>query len=403
MKAVNNLPVLPLYAFFEQLRKNGFPLGTRDYTRLIDALQSGFGYEPTKGVFLKKNLLHLCKLLWLKPQQSVHQFETLFEETYPLEFRFTVADKTDADKQSEPPEQPEVKDTSSPQTQDTSSEQAQKDEKEKQKENPKEPSPLPKNLQNTVEELTVWVKIGAGTATDGDEANTSLGKNAVETRQFLFTPHYYPLERRKTQQNFRTLPLQKKGRRTKEIDVNATITNTIEKGGFTEFQYLKQKTNGHNLILFIDHQGSMVAFHPLAEILKTEIKKNFPDKNKAFQAFYFYNLPQKYLYKNPQHTEYESKCNFFQSLSVHNTLALILSDAGAARGSYRSGRLKATNAFLDEIQKVTHKIAWLNPMPQYRWKDTTAEAIEQKVAMFEADEKGLYYALQYLKGKSSRR
>ena len=44
--------------------------------------------------------------------------------------------------------------------------------------------------------------------------------------------------------------------------------------------------------------------------------------------------------------------------------ALIVSDAGAARGWYSKDRASATRDFLKDLASFTHRVAWLNPLPE---------------------------------------
>jgi uncharacterized protein len=226
----------------------------------------------------------------------------------------------------------------------------------------------------------------------------------LEKSKFLFSAHYLPINQRKTQQNLRVFPRFRFAHNSQQTDIEATIKKTIEKGQFTEGVFQKAKNNTAQLLLLIDHEGSMIAFHVMADFLKTQIEKALNNNNGAknkntVNAFYFYNLPRKRLFKNTAHTKGESKEKLFNSLKGKDISVLIFSDAGAARGRYSQKRVNETQEFLSELYKCTHKIAWLNPMPQKRWKDTSAEDIALHVAMYEADENGIKNAILQLKGR----
>jgi uncharacterized protein with von Willebrand factor type A (vWA) domain len=45
------------------------------------------------------------------------------------------------------------------------------------------------------------------------------------------------------------------------------------------------------------------------------------------------------------------------------------------------------------------RYAWLNPMPNHRWRNTTAEEIARFVPMFEMNRRGLDAAIDILRGR----
>ncbi|MEM6805910.1 MAG: hypothetical protein AAF696_31225, partial [Bacteroidota bacterium] len=63
---------LPLYPFFEALRKKGSQLGMDEYFSFIEALSKGFGLRGTEDLY------RICKLLWFNPGDSAIQFRELF-------------------------------------------------------------------------------------------------------------------------------------------------------------------------------------------------------------------------------------------------------------------------------------------------------------------------------------
>jgi hypothetical protein len=80
-------------------------------------------------------------------------------------------------------------------------------------------------------------------------------------------------------------------------------------------------------------------------------------------------------------------------------VVLIVSDAGAARGSFESERVERTQVFLNQLKRSVRRYAWLNPMPNHRWKGTTAEDIARLVPMFEMSRRGLDAAIDILRGR----
>jgi uncharacterized protein with von Willebrand factor type A (vWA) domain len=77
---------------------------------------------------------------------------------------------------------------------------------------------------------------------------------------------------------------------------------------------------------------------------------------------------------------------------------LIVCVAGAARRRHELDRVLATLECLDTLRAVTPYVAWLNPMPEVRWRSTSAEVIERQVAMFWMSPDGLSNAVDVLRG-----
>ncbi|MCJ8282121.1 MAG: hypothetical protein MJK14_20350, partial [Rivularia sp. ALOHA_DT_140] len=51
------------------------------------------------------------------------------------------------------------------------------------------------------------------------------------------------------------------------------------------------------------------------------------------------------------------------------------------------------------LQQRVRNIAWINPKPQKRWLNTTAEEISNLVPMFEVSRSGLQDAISVLRGR----
>ena len=77
---------------------------------------------------------------------------------------------------------------------------------------------------------------------------------------------------------------------------------------------------------------------------------------------------------------------------------MIISDAGAARRTYDSERLRQTELFIRQLRCYTYRYGWLNPVPQSQWKITTAEDIAQFIPMYPLNREGLNDLVKILLG-----
>src|SRR5262249_28670774 len=80
------------------------------------------------------------------------------------------------------------------------------------------------------------------------------------------------------------------------------------------------------------------------------------------------------------------------------TGVVVISDAGAARRTFRIGRLLDTVAMLKAVRGGSGTV-WLNPMPRDSWPETTASSIARHVPMFGLDRDGMQRSVDVLRGR----
>ena len=142
---------------------------------------------------------------------------------------------------------------------------------------------------------------------------------------------------------------------------------------------------GHKIVLFVEREGSMDPFKPFIDtLIETFQELGCLDSG---NIYYFDNTPCRYLFTKSGLTK---PIHIDQALDdIKNIQDLvIISDAGAARRNYYSKRLLDTILFLDSVQEA-HKCYWLNPVPSFQWKGSTAEDIAKHVNMISLDIEGL--------------
>jgi len=380
---------LPLYKIFESLRKNGFNLGIKEYFDFLKILNLGDGIN--KEGFLDRNkLLILCKILWFKPNHSKFVFESIFNENFQQVVQEAAVENplSDEDKIQEP----------------------------KQEEKKKKEDNLNKTNESSSKEInpnSVKIKYTFQLSPGGNNQipTANLGK-----RKFLFTDFFFDLSKRQIQQSFRFLPVYQPSRFSEEIDIDATVQKFAKEAIITLPVYKKDKTVTNKVYVFIDNGGSMVAFESLVSSVFNQLFLAFNPKKSSginpVEKYYFYNVPEKYCYKNISHTEFVKMDDLLAKIKKDSSYLIIFSDAGAARGGNSDDRFRSTLRFLIHLKKSTNKIIWLNPIPPYkedqdnigsdnRWGSTTAKRISRFVPMYHLlDHHELQAAVNKLKGKS---
>ncbi|MBV6628018.1 MAG: hypothetical protein KI793_34720 [Rivularia sp. (in: Bacteria)] len=241
--------------------------------------------------------------------------------------------------------------------------------------------------------------------------NTSDKIKATETEQKISPPEtvkplnrfiqiseYPPLTRRQMKQSWRYLRRMLREGVPTELDVEATVDSISKQGVLLEPVIVPRRVNRSKLLLLLDLDGSMMPFQNLSNQLAETARKGGRLENT--DIYYFHNCPIDYLYRDRYYQMAEKIDDALTCPSSHYTAALLFSDAGAARGGLNPERVEVTAQFLEQLKQQVRNIAWLNPMPRYRWFGTTAGQIARFVPMFELSRQGLHNAIAVLRGQS---
>ncbi|RMG28635.1 MAG: hypothetical protein D6730_05240, partial [Bacteroidetes bacterium] len=186
-----------------------------------------------------------------------------------------------------------------------------------------------------------------------------------------------------------------------EVDIEATIASFFRSGMFTPV-YRPQKSYYAQLMLWIDHGGSMVAFEDFAR--QVQALAPLGKFGKLPAVAYFRNVPAGRVFESPAHQRaisFDTLASRFRHKKVN---LLIISDAGAARGHYDEMRVFHTRRAMNRMRQFAHRIVWLNPMPAHRWWDSSAEAIARIPGchMFAPTPYDLNRAVDVLRGKGRK-
>ncbi|MDT9190134.1 MAG: CoxE [Limnospira sp. PMC 894.15] len=383
---------LPLRELFDKLRQAGFVLGIDEYELLLEALMKGFGIEDEAA------LKRLCKTLWVKSVEDEKIFNSYFEKvmSQPLENPLVTVEKPTPAKPAIPTTQPQVKQGKTTPTLPRNDERVSPDKLPPPEPRRDEPPQPPTQPSSEAEK------------SEPDESEFMLPEVAVEmddevqllktitSEQFFLYSDYLPLTKREMKQTWRYLRLPIREGPLVELDVTATIEKIIRDGFFLEPVLVPRRRNLVELVLLLDIDGSMVAFHPLGDRLKDTATRG--GKLGASRVYYFHNCPVDYVYGKPGYSEAVRVEDMLSGLSANRACMLIFSDAGAARGGYSEDRLQLTERFLRQCQQHLRYLVWVNPVPRERWARSTAGEIAKLIPMLECDRLGLQNAVKVLRG-----
>jgi uncharacterized protein with von Willebrand factor type A (vWA) domain len=197
---------------------------------------------------------------------------------------------------------------------------------------------------------------------------------------FLQTDEYFAISRRQMVKAWQFLRLKDKGRKQEDIDLVATVEQIAKDGIFLEPKYRYGKINREDtIIIFADYRGSMTPFHELTNRLIRTAKGEGGHPRAC--VFYFKNYPVGYVYERPNLSQPVKLRQALIKTNRNFTLAIVISDAGAARGNKEGTDLRATmtGEFIQQLRDTCAHTIWLNPMPVHRWSGTAAEKIRKDV------------------------
>lgn len=358
---MNDLDSL-LYPLFDYLRRAAVPIGVGDYLLAIKTLRAGQGIESLARICFT------CKLLWAKSPED--------QELIDQAFTRLVAPHFQRDK-STPPLQPTADLPQRPQFDDKVDDATSKNRSTIDRK-------TDTATKQTLQEGQVPLNSGGPASTD-NEMPKAQGNYQLIPR--------LPITKREMTGIWRHLRQMGRSGPPSELDVEGTITALCRDGFLRQSLLRSRRQNQSRLLLLVDRQGSMAPFTPLVDVLVESIHQS--GLANRVKVYYFHNCPDAYVAAHPGLIQYQS---IETVMTMHNGSVLIISDAGAARGAYRHARAEQTQSFLSTLRHYTYLIAWINPLPSGRWRNSTASHIAELVPMFPLNRNGLIDAVALLRG-----
>lgn len=202
--------------------------------------------------------------------------------------------------------------------------------------------------------------------------------------QYLHTDEYFPLTRRRMVKAWQYLRREEKQGYTTEVDLPATVKQICKDGMFLNPVYKHGYANRQDtLIVFADSRGSMTPFQEMTERFISTARTE--GGHERAPVYYYQNSPSGYVFRNANLSGPIKLKEALVRVNRNSTVAVIISDAGAARGNTDPEairtRVAAIRRFLDQVKEYTAQIIWLNPMPAHRWKGNAAEIIAKEVTL----------------------
>jgi uncharacterized protein with von Willebrand factor type A (vWA) domain len=338
----------PLFDLFLYLRDTEeFTLTLDQYHVLLSALDNGFGLSS------REDLKNICFMLWVKAKPD-SEIAKKFSQDFDAYFAKIDVENQKIQKPKSVPKSVES----------VESEPV-----------PVESEPVPSFLQPPI-------------ALQGG----ILPKNKFNINtKFTLAVTDFPMTERKIRRSFNYLRLPVRQGNLTEVDIDATVDKIGEDGFLITPVMITRRINRAEVLLLVDVSNSMIPFFLVSQLLVDNLQGT---KLGKAEVYYFRNCPGEYLFYHPQNPGGKLTSEVLAKLHQQRTVVLIISDAGAARGGLNDQRIELTKDFLDELYSCVRQVAWLNPVPENRWRGTSAQGISQLVKMYDLDNSGLVAAVR---------
>ncbi len=324
-----------LLDLFQELRQAGIALTLEQYDLLQQAVAQGYGLGGWQ------DFKRVCRLLWVKP--CVNYDANIFDRTfdrYIQQHHDKMPDK--------PVPEPAAKILP-----------------------PKPPSNLPQ-IPPRKKGLSTQKPSQQKVAT-AVETQPPSSRFENTTKKFHLTPTNFPIQLSDVQVSWRLLREAKQVGKDYELDIEATLYQIEREGIFTDVVMRPIRVRRSELLLLIDDSSAMIPFFPAFAPFIQAINEH---RMTPAQIYRFTSYPDEYLYHWASQAKAEPLTNIFPKLHRNRTVALILSDAGAATATYSQERIQGISKFLTALSPCIRQLIWLNPLPPERWKQTSAWIID---------------------------
>ena len=356
-----------IFGVFEELRRQGLPLGLTEYLTLATAAEEGHGLESYA------QFKRLCRLLWATSTDDYVVIDQAFE---------TIVDPWLEKESVAPDTQSETRATS---TQGAGPRDQGKKDRMESASRSQEKDVLP---EGSLSRQPRMFPLGGGRATGSTRSIPS------SAHRFVMTPRW-PVSLRTLATTWRVLRQPRRQGPAVEWDVEGTVQRLAQTGIFLGPVFRPAQTNQAQLLLLIDQGGSMVPFSPLVAQVKDSLRLG--GYRGRFTSWYFHDVPHPRVYARSMLVNGKRLPEVLSQQPAGAHL-VILSDAGAARGTWERRRLEQTKQALTHIVRRFPNPVWLNPMPKDRWRGTTAEALAKEIPMVSWTARGFRDLVNHLRG-----
>ena len=368
------------FLLFKEIKKEfRSSLDLSQYSLLIEALIKGIGTE-NDGFYSKESLLNLCKVLWLSKSEHDDNFTNIFNRHFDSnELKFTQIFISKQEEDGKPREveklENEIQTNQSPEIESPTV----KDEKREGKKTQNSENPQATD-KNHFKEINIgFEQLGGNSKLK--KISSQLSQEQVDNK-FLFG-NFFPIKERRLKQYLRYSKNRTVKTISSNIDIQKTVEETASLGGFPNIFFAKEFSFFDKCILFIDKGDTMIGFHEFSNFIRKSIQASPISIN--LKEYYFEGFDRNGYYERSKFVLEEEILSQLNKQSI----IIIMSDAGAAKGARNDSLVIDIIRFLESIKGRTNRILWLNPVPRKRWSGTPAFFLPLHVKAIELTKDGI--------------
>lgn len=363
---------------------------------------------------VKKTLKNLCISLWIPKQKYLPLFNDYFDKYFNDQlYKYIKADwegsssdinnSANIDKTKEE-EEIEKNDETKPLKNNTSEPTGKQKTEDATAEIPSNPTTDLNQPFLPTRDLTMYVNISEGKDGSANEAEQGNSFDVALATPFIFSDEkHLPITNRKGLQLWRKLNTVTQRIEGDRISIKNTVKSLAKNQVLYRPSYELEKKGKIDFILFIEHDGPMVAFKSWWQQLIQHLKNS--NKNNQVAIYYFTNYPLParektfvdfHLFTSSTHTHSKTLSELRKDIGK-NTNILFFSDAGALDNKPNQNRVQYTWQFIQQLQNLTQHIVWLNPLPAKKWENTAASFLSLMINMETYNFKGIENGVKKLR------
>lgn len=237
-----------------------------------------------------------------------------------------------------------------------------------------------------------------------EEASVTLSASSKEDphKAVLMVSQHDPSSPLSLRRNWQKLRSESPSYAELDLDIRATVESIARQGYFDQPVLVPRPKQDLNLLLFIDAGGSMEPLMDFCNRWQNTVMQNV--RFREARTCYFRNIPEKSVFMGRDLQESIPLRRFWANIPSGRTIALILSDLGAARKSWDSSRILDCRDFSRTLNRKGYEQLWLNPMRRDWWEGSSAAKVAELVPqMLSLDPEDTRKAIAYINRRMERR
>ncbi|MCO6489778.1 MAG: hypothetical protein J5I98_15285 [Phaeodactylibacter sp.] len=366
----------------------------REWKNARGALLVFYALQQGRQLISKEELYHVCRLVLLKPHHSEEKFRMLFEE-YLRGLSEQQAKAQEKEKENKQGDSEKTGDGKSDAQKDAAGEKAGETGDGTGGQTGEGEMDGQEQYEEQYETVAIKFEKLEG---EGDAFLLPSQEQHREPtggpQQFVWDSPHRTVDIRTVQQAFRSQREEQQRARRWQVDVEETIREVCQTGVWHGIRFRPEVSYQTSVALLVDSGKSMVAFQAFADDLINIVSASPVEEQAQPHACFFHNCPSRFVFRDRALTEAVSLAQFIAKMGKP---LILFSDAGAARNGYSRQRVEQTRAFLRQLGDK--HVAWVNPVPRFRWYGTSAYEISKMVNMVDATQEEFVNIVDILKGR----